>query len=592
MNWRSGHPLLLWLLSFGCSAKSEENDFSDSVENQTGGTTAREVHMPYCPPDCSCNLDGTVDCGGVDLKEFPRNLSESILHLSLQNNALEVIPMEELSRLQNLETFNLQNNRLTSKGLPDDAFCSLENLLYLYLANNKLTVAPKYLPKTLVSADVAANYLTKIYPLTFGQKPNLRSIYLHNNKLTDAGLPDHMFNGSDGVGILIMSSNFLKYVPKNLPKELFRLHLKDNKLEKIPKGAFDHLSNLRELYLHNNYITNDGIDNETFWKLSSLEYLDLSSNNLTQIPRGLPRNIVLLHLEKNAIKSIPSSWLTQIKNLEYLLLHNNKIKAKAIHPLAFKGLKKLHTFHLYNNMLERIPSGLPRRVKTLMLLHNQITEISRNDFAYSYFLIELNLSYNKLTSPKIHPEAFRKMRLLESLDFSGNNLNVVPSGLPKNLHVLRLKENEINSIPDGSLSGMTKLKELFLSNNKLKLNSIYPGAWKQLTNLQLLDLSGNQLSYVPTDLPESLEYIYLQNNQISVISENAFESTPNIKGIFLRDNRLTTSRVKEIAFEKLKFLQVLDMGAYSESATESKKDGGTSGDNLENDSEQATQNDK
>ncbi|XP_032884396.1 podocan isoform X2 [Amblyraja radiata] len=567
MNWSSWQPVLLWLLSFSCSAISEENHAHESVKNHTGEKTDLEKQVDSCPADCVCNLDGTVDCGGVDLKEFPKNLSQSILHLSLQNNALEVIPLEELSRLQSLETFNLQNNRLSSKGLPDDAFHNLKNLRYLYLANNKLTVAPKYLPKTLISADLAANYLTKIYPLTFGQKPNLRSVYLHNNKLTDAGLPDHMFNASDGVGILIMSSNFLKYVPKNLPKGLFRLHLKNNKLEKIPKGAFENLSNLRELYLHHNYITNEGMDNETFWKLSSLEYLDLSCNNITQIPSGLPRNIILLHLEKNAIKTIPANWLTQIKNLEYLLLHNNKIRAKAIHPLAFKGLKKLHTFHLYNNMLERIPSGLPRRVKTLMLLHNQISEISRNDFAYTYFLTELNLSYNKLTSSKIHPEAFRKMRLLESLDFSGNNLNVIPRSLPKNLHILKLKENEINSITDGALSGMAKLKELFLSNNKLKLNSVYPGAWKQLSALQLLDLSGNQLSYIPTDLPESLQYIYLQNNQISVIPENAFESTPNIKGIFLRDNSLTTTRVKGTAFEKLKFLQVLDMGAYTESTS-------------------------
>lgn len=36
-------------------------------------------------------------------------------------------------------------------------------------------MAPRFLPNTLISVDFAANYLTKIYGLTFGQKPNLRS---------------------------------------------------------------------------------------------------------------------------------------------------------------------------------------------------------------------------------------------------------------------------------------------------------------------------------------------------------------------------------------------------------------------------------
>lgn len=39
----------------------------------------------------------------------------------------------------------------------------------------------------------------------------------------------------------------------------------NNKLEKIPKGAFSELSGLRELYLQNNKLTNEGMDNETFW---------------------------------------------------------------------------------------------------------------------------------------------------------------------------------------------------------------------------------------------------------------------------------------------------------------------------------------
>ena len=39
----------------------------------------------------------------------------------------------------------------------------------------QLTLAPRFLPNALISVDFAANYLTKIYGLTFGQKPNLRS---------------------------------------------------------------------------------------------------------------------------------------------------------------------------------------------------------------------------------------------------------------------------------------------------------------------------------------------------------------------------------------------------------------------------------
>nr|XP_020655312.1 podocan [Pogona vitticeps] len=553
---------VLWLLVL-CSSwiQGQKNeDSNEFLENSSEllDVESNSLAVP-CPKKCTCSPEGIVDCGGFSLKEFPIDIPEMTNHLSLQNNQIEEIFPEELARLFRLETLNLQNNRLTSRGLPEEIFDQLENLNYLYLANNQLTVAPKLLPRSLISADFAANNLTKIYDLTFGQKPNLRSVYLHNNKLEDAGLPESMFNGSDNVEVLIMSSNFLKYVPKNLPRALYKLHLKNNKLEKIPKGAFSELSGLRELYLQNNKLTNEGMDNETFWKLSSLEYLDLSSNNLSHIPAGLPRNIVLLHLEKNAIKSIGADVLTQIKNLEYLLLHNNKLKARGIHQQAFQGLKKLHTVHLYNNQLEKIPSGLPRRVKTLMILHNQISEIGRNDFASTYFLEELNLSYNKITSSQIHREAFRKLRLLKSLDLSGNNLQTLPYGFPKNLQSLKLKVNEISSISKGTLSGMAKLQELYLSNNKLKSSSVYSNAWRDLTSLKTLDMASNLLTSIPSDLPESLEYLYLQNNKITTVPEDAFASTPNIKGIYLRFNKIAFNAVKESTFHRLKHLQVLDI---------------------------------
>ncbi|XP_048207294.1 podocan [Perognathus longimembris pacificus] len=526
-----------------------------------------------CPQECSCSQEGVVDCGGIDLREFPGDLPEHTYRLSLQNNQLEKIYPEELTRLQQLETLNLQNNRLTSQGLPEEAFEHLNNLNYLYLANNKLTLAPRFLPNTLISVDFAANSLTKIYGLTFGQKPNLRSVYLHNNKLADAGLPENMFNGSSNVEILILSSNFLRHVPKHLPPALNKLHLKNNKLEKIPSGAFSELSNLRELYLQNNYLTNQGLDNETFWKLSSLEYLDLSSNNLTRVPAGLPRNLVLLHLEKNAIQSVDANVLTPIRNLEYLLLHNNQLQADGIHPQAFQGLKKLHTVHLYNNLLERVPSGLPRRVRTLMILHNQITGIGREDFATTYFLEELNLSYNRITSQQMHRDAFRKLRLLRSLDLSGNRLNKLQPCLPRNVHVLKVKNNEVDTLARGALAGMTQLRELYLTSNRLQSQALTPDTWADLQHLQLLDIAGNQLTEIPAGLPESLEYLYLQNNKISSVPANSFLSTPNLKGVFLRFNKLAVGSVVESAFQGLQNLQVLDIEGNMEFVSAPKEHG-------------------
>ncbi|KAF4078422.1 hypothetical protein AMELA_G00199080 [Ameiurus melas] len=561
MIWRR---CVLWALLLCCAlvfgTESEHQQEVQHTGQKNKGKDRKGSTEAMCPDQCSCMAEEVVDCAGVNLSEFPQEIPENTRQLSLQNNQISEIRADDLARLLHLETLNLQNNRLTTQGLEDDGFEALEQLSYLYLANNKLTAAPRYLPPTLISADFAANQLAIIYPYTFGEKPGLKSVYLHNNKLSDAGLPEGMFNGSDNLEVLILSSNFLRYVPKGLPKALFRLHLKNNKLEKIPSGAFENLPHLRELYLQNNLLSNSGMENTTFSHLSRLEYLDLSNNNLSAVPLGLPRTLMLLHLEKNYITSVRVDSLSAVKDLQYLLLHHNRLRARHIHRDAFRGLKRLHTLHLHHNLLERIPLGLPRRAHTLVLLRNFINEIGRDDLSTLYTLNELNLSYNRLTSERLHRHAFRKLRALEVLDLSGNKLSMLPLGLPKSLHVLRAKDNQIAELPDGALTGMSKLTELHLSNNQIKLGSIYQGAWQELGSLTTLDLSTNLLSHVPADLPESLEFLHLQNNRISSISATDFISTPNIKSIFLRFNRLSALSVAEDSFSHLSKLQVLDIG--------------------------------
>lgn len=550
LTWTSILRALLLVLAVHCQdPESAEEDLvpMSPSENST---------LLKCPVHCKCPSDSTVNCASAELTEFPTGLSDKIQLLSLENNMIQEITVEHVSHLYLLETLNLQNNGLSSDRLEDEGLEMLEELTYLYLAYNNLTSAPKALPHSLVNADFSSNELTRVYPYTFGYKPKLRSVYLHNNKLTDSGLPEHMFNGSNSLELLTMSSNLLKEVPRNLPSSLHRLHLKNNKLKGLSAGAFENLSNLRELHLQDNQLNSENIEHTAFSDLSSLAYLDLSNNNLSVVPSGLPKTLLLLHLERNSIQSIPADSLSICRNLEYLLIHNNKLRSRTIHATAFQGLKKLHTLHMYNNLLERVPRGMPRRAKTLMLLHNSISEIGRNDLALLHTLTELNLSYNKLTSNRLHPEAFRKLRSLESLDLSGNSLHSFPMGLPRSLQVLQIKNNQLISIPTGALTGLEQLRKLSLSNNQLKLNSAYQGAWLELSSLVTLDLSGNLLSHIPPDLPESLQFLHLQNNRISSVPASAFEGTPNLQGLFLRFNRLTVASVDESAFTLLPALDI------------------------------------
>ncbi|MGH0188284.1 UNVERIFIED_CONTAM: hypothetical protein FKN15_028793 [Acipenser sinensis] len=116
----------------------------------------------------------------------------------------------------------------------------------------------------------------------------------------------------------------------------------NNRISWIPSGAFSQQLHLRELYLQNNQLSDRGLQNDTFSKLRSLEYLDLSMNNLTRVPEGLPPGITILHLGKNRISSLSAEEVSRVRSLEYLLLQNNELTARDIHPQV-SGAESSHT---------------------------------------------------------------------------------------------------------------------------------------------------------------------------------------------------------------------------------------------------------
>ncbi|XP_069914969.1 podocan-like protein 1 isoform X1 [Oryctolagus cuniculus] len=516
--------------------------------------------------------DGAVGGGGLQtLQEvaswFPlrspdrhcwRHWLWAAQHLSLQNNRLQELPYNELSRLRDLRTLDLHNNLLSSEGLPDEAFESLTELQHIYVANNKLSVAPQFLPRSVRVVDLAANQVMEVFPLTFGEKPALRSVYLHNNQLANAGLPPDAFRGSEAVATLSLSNNRLRYLPPSLPPSLERLHLQNNLISKVPRGALSRQTHLRELYLQHNQLTDGGLDNTTFSKLHSLEYLDLSHNQLASVPTGLPRSLAILHLGRNHIRQVHAERLRGAEGLRYLLLQHNQLGTSGLPAGALRPLRRLHTLHLYGNGLARVPPALPRRLRALVLPHNRVAALGARDLAATPRLTELNLAYNLLASARVHRRAFRRLRALRSLDLAGNQLTQLPSGLPGSLHSLRLQRNQLRALEPEQLAGLAQLRELSLAHNRLRVGDIGPGAWHELQALQVLDLSHNELSFVPPDLPEALQELHLQGNRISHIGPEAFLTTPSLRALFLRANKLHLTSISAEAFLGLPHLRVVD----------------------------------
>ncbi|XP_037001415.2 podocan-like protein 1 [Artibeus jamaicensis] len=543
--------LLLLLLGPPTTAGMEDPTFPHLGESSQPPPRA-------CPPRCSCPRADTVDCDGLDLRVFPHNITKDAQQLSLQNNQLQELPYNELSRLSSLRTLNLHNNRISSEGLPDEAFESLTQLQHIYVAHNKLSVAPQFLPRSLRVADLAANQVTEIFPLTFGEKPELRSVYLHNNQLSNAGLPPDAFHGSEAITTLSLSNNQLSYLPPSLPPSLERLHLQNNLISKVPRGALSRQTHLRELYLQHNQLTDSGLDATTFSKLHRLEYLDLSHNRLATVPTGLPRTLAVLHLGRNHIQQVEAARLRGARGLRYLLLQHNQLGAAGLPAGALRPLRGLHTLHVYGNRLERVPLALPRRLQSLMLPHNRVAALGARDLAAMPGLAELNLAYNRLASAHVHHRAFRPLRALRTLDLAGNQLTRVPTGLPAGLHTLRLQRNQLRTLEPELLAGLDQLRELSLAHNRLRVGDIEPGTWHELRALQVLDLSHNDLSFVPPDLPEALEELHLQSNRISYVGPEAFLSTPSLRVLFLRANKLHMTSIAPEAFLGLPHLRVVD----------------------------------
>ncbi|XP_066561851.1 leucine-rich repeat neuronal protein 4 [Amia ocellicauda] len=147
--------------------------------------------------------------------------------------------------------------------------------------------------------------------------------------------------------------------------------------------------------------------------------------------------------------------------------------------------------------------------------------------------LTLDLSDRNLTSRHFSCGVLSNFKI-ESLLLSSNSLEEIPSCLPPTLRRLDLSKNNISTLTDHSLQGLTNLQVLILDDNYIRRVSL-----QTPVNLKILSLINNTLQEFP-ETPQwpRLEHLSVSNNQMTVFNVSYLQAFPALRFLYLTGNHV------------------------------------------------------
>ncbi|XP_073955601.1 toll-like receptor Tollo [Choristoneura fumiferana] len=246
------------------------------------------------------------------------------------------------------------------------------------------------------------------------------------------------------------------------------------------------------------------------------------------------------------------------------------------------NLSKLRELFIDKCKLRQIPARAFENFKDLKRLHvttynsewsAMTMEIHEQAFAGLSELIELNLSDNNIWSTKT--ETFCSLYSLKTLNMTNNHLqNIKTIGFSDSfreqnlsvrscnlvIEVLDMSYNDLIVVTDHSLSKLRSLSKLFLQNNVI--STLEDNALEGLLSLQVFNLSSNFLNDVPPDLfleTKSMKEIYFSNNTMNVLPPALFNGLEHLQILDLSRNLLTSQWVNKDTFTGLLRMVILNL---------------------------------
>uniref|UniRef100_A0AAY5KYN0 Slit homolog 2 (Drosophila) n=1 Tax=Esox lucius TaxID=8010 RepID=A0AAY5KYN0_ESOLU len=315
--------------------------------------------------------------------------------------------------------------------------------------------------------------------------------------------------------------------------------------------------------------------------------VDCHGQGLRAVPRNIPRNTERLDLNANNLTKITKADFAGLRNLRVLQLMENKITT--IERGAFQDLKELERLCLINSLVLCLSLTVSSD-----LSENQIQGVPRKAFRGAVEIKNLQLDYNQISC--IEDGAFRALRDLEVLTLNNNNISRLSvasfNHMPK-LRTFRLHSNNLlcdchvswlsewlRQRPRLGLYTQCMAPPSMRGHNVAEVHKkefVCTGTQGHVSVLQcpelcscsnnIVDCRGKGLTDIPTNLPETITEIRLEQNSIKRIPAGAFSLYKKLRRIDLSNNQI--SELAPDAFQGLRSLNSLVL--YGNKITEISK---------------------
>ncbi|KAK4461969.1 hypothetical protein QBC42DRAFT_346759 [Cladorrhinum samala] len=247
-----------------------------------------------------------------------------------------------------------------------------------------------------------------------------------------------------GLETLDLHGNMLISLPMGLRRLslLTSLNLSLNRLGNNALEVISQIAALRDLKLGGNLLY--GELDPCFSNLQYLELLDLHGNNISSLPAnfGHLSRLRVLNISENSFEELPFGILASLPLTE-LTARKNELKGTLIQESVL-SLPALQTLDVSSNQLVQLCS--PGSSVIMPALHQLCVSMNRlqslPDVSGWTALVTLSADENSINAI---PEGFTSLQQLRTVDFSSNDIRVIPTeiGQMDGLAMLRLSGNPL-----------------------------------------------------------------------------------------------------------------------------------------------------